>query len=300
MVDKPPPGQNPNSNTSQQVAGNPTDSSDGSYLTPPPFPSIGTTDFHLIDPVEPPTKPDISIGDLESRPKTELVQLILDYQQKLDSWRCAASDFLSAIALSPEMTDSVYARTLRELLTNALESLESIDALRHVLCSMPSIRKEAPVINLIKWTGLEFSEWDVAWAPTSWWVSLSADGSRWGLPFNCMARVSDIQLQGRMQCSLSADITALRIKFTYPPQLAMNVVTSVGLGVVPVPVQQSIAQLIQTQVKRFVETRLCCDEGMVIVLRRKPITPLTENDISEAVAQARTASTVRLRGTTLF
>lgn len=300
MVDKPVLRESSNIDSPSGTGGNTTDRNDGSYAIPPLFPSTELTSYHPSALNEPIARTDFSISDLESRSKSELVDIILDYQHKLESWRCAASDFLSAVALSPEMTDTVYARTLRELLTNALESLDSIDALKHVLCSMPSIRKEAPVVNLLKWTGLEFSEWDVAWAPSSWWVSLSADGSRWGLPFNCLARVSDIQLQGRMQCSLSKDITALRIKFSFPPQITMNVATSVGLGVVPVPVQESIAELIRTQVKMFVESRLCCDEGMVIVLRRKAVTSITENDISEAVAQARSASSVTLKGTTLF
>lgn len=300
MVDKPVPQQNSNPDSPPETPRDAKNTNEGTYTIPPLFPSAELTDYHPTIFDIPTEKINLSTSDLESRSKSELIELIINHQQQLESWRCAASDFLCALALSPEMTDSVYARTLRDLLTNALESLDSIDALKHVLCSMPSIRKEAPVVNLLKWTGLEFSEWDVAWAPSSWWVSLSADGSRWGLPFNCLARVSNIQLRGRMQCSLSKDITALRVRFIHPPQITIHVATSVGLGVVPVPVQQSIAELIRGQVMNFVESRLCCDEGMVVVLRRKLTAPITEDDISEAMAQARSASTVTVKGATLF
>lgn len=304
MVDKSCSEPSLSSAKRSESTGSTTVEDEGSYIIPPQFPP-----FDPVDQTQKNTNVDIDdshraqtfkVSDLETKSKSELLELLLDSERKLKLWRNAASDFFSALALSPEMTDSVYSRTLRELLTNALQSLDTVDSLQHVLCSMPSLKKEAPTINLVRWDGLKFSEWDVSWAPTSWWVSVSADGSRWGLAFNCLARVSDIHLNGRMQCSLSNDLTAVRTRFSIPPNIRLDVATSVGWGVVPVPVQQSIAQLIRSQIERFVDSRLCSDEGMVIVLRRKYPLKLSENDINEAAAQARSASSVRLRGASLF
>ena len=55
----------------------------------------------------------------------------------------AASDLVSMLALSPEMAEAFYAHSLRDVLSDALRTLQPIEELRHVECSMPSVATEA-------------------------------------------------------------------------------------------------------------------------------------------------------------
>lgn len=300
-MDKAPPTESKDSDHTTQSKEEPP-----TYVTPPPFSPSLSHDF--IDPQPdtnghphaPPHQQTTLHAQLSSLSRSQLEQRLIDTDSALHTWRTAATHLFTSLALSPEMTDAVYARSLRAMLKSALESLDSLESLRHVECSMPSVAKEAPSLDLIRWDGLHFSEWHVEWAPASWWVSVSADGSRWGLAFNCLTNVSNIRLNGLIQCSFSHDLTALRLRFATTPYLHLDVNTAVGWGIVPVPVQQSIAQIIRDQIDSFVDTRLCSHDGMVVVLRRKSTNPLSDSDVSEATSQAKRANAIRLRAATLL
>lgn len=248
----------------------------------------------------PPPSPPSHEQSLENLSHADLLQRAARAEALLAHWRHAASDLFTSLALSPDMTDAFYARSLRVLLKDALEALESVDALRHVEFSMPSVASEAPDVQLVRWDGLPFSEWEFEWAPVSWWVSVSADGSRWGLPFNCLANVSRISMKGRLFCSFSPDLTAVRVRFPARPLLRMTVDTSVGWGAVPFPVRQSIEALIRDEVDKFIDERLCNSQGMVIVLRRKMVRALTDSDVLEAKLQAERAHDIRLTSGTIL
>lgn len=282
----------------------PEETVDGCYMMPPPFnPTAGkysTTEARSRKTDNASIRNASIKEDLSCLSHSELLHYAVETTSKLKEWQNAASCLLTSLALSPEMTDIFYSRSLRALLTSALESLDSIDALQHVECSMPSIAAEAPQIDLVQWHGLHFSEWDVQWTPTSWWVSVSADGSRWGLAFNCLAKVSQISLTTRLRCSFSQDLSAVRVRFTGTPHLDMQVDTTVGWGIVPVPVRESIEQMIRSEIENFMDTRLRNDEGMIIVLRRRPLLSLSESDVFEATLQAKRAGNIKLRTTTLF
>lgn len=277
---------------------------DGCYVMPPPFNSTpgkcSTTEAGSPKTNKESNRNESIKEHLSCLSHSDLLQYAMETTSRLNEWQNAASSLLTSVALSPEMTDIFYSRSLRALLTSALESLDSIEALQHVECSMPSIAAEAPEINLVQWHGLHFSEWDVQWTPTSWWVSVSADGSRWGLAFNCLANVSQISLTTRLRCSFSKDLSAVRVRFTGTPRLDMQVDTTVGWGVVPVPVRESIEQMIRSEIQNFMDSRLCNDEGMIIVLRRRPLLSLSESDVFEATLQAKRAGNIKLRTTTLF
>lgn len=285
----------------------PIETADGIYTAPPLFPNPdenATTGSKV--------KLDIQHEQLNEQKEklteklsklshAQLVQHVVDSQYALHEWRHTCSDILSVLTLSPEMTDVFYSRSLRNLLKSALESLESVDCLRHLECSMPSIAAERPFVDIIRWDGLNYSEWKIIWSPKSWWVSVSADGSKWGLAFNCLANVSAISLNAKIQCSFSPDLTSLRLRFMEKPKLNMSVETNVGWGFVPIPVQQSIQDIIKSQIHQVVDSRLCNPQGMVVVLRRKPSSEsVSDNDIYEATMAAKRANEVRLRSPSFF
>ncbi|KAI0564260.1 hypothetical protein FGB62_28g230 [Gracilaria domingensis] len=262
-----------------------------SYTNPPAFPKT--------PPVHADTDEDLR-AHLKTLSHEQLVQRCMLNEMRLRQWEQASSSFVSALALTPEMTEAFYARSLRHLLSSALETLDVVDELRHVECSMPCVKGEAPRISLSLWRDLAYSEWHVQWSPASWWVSVSAVGYRWGLSFNCLTKVTGIYLNGMIRCSFSKDMTSLRIGFPQKPILDMTVESSVGWGAVPIPVREQIENLVRSEIEQFVQTRLTGANDMVVVLKRKAEKHLTESDLQEARSQAERASAVNLRATTLL
>lgn len=226
------------------------------------------------------------------------MERLLAAEQRLSSYHSAASDLLSALALTPEMTESFYARSLRELLSSALLSLETVESLSHIECSFPCVKNEIPSVELVTWAGLRYSEWDIDWAPHSWWVSASALGSRWGLAFNCLTTVSRIRLKGCLRCSFADDMSSVRVAFRETPSVDMSVESVVGWGLMPIPVKESIEELVIAEIERFVRERLT-EDSVVVVLRRRPA-GVSDLDIMEARLQATRARSVALRAQTLL
>lgn len=267
---------------------------DGYYVRPPPFgapPDAPGQDASAREKLR---------GELKALSHEELVERLAGAELRLRKWEASASELVTTLALSPDMTEGLYARSLRDLLSAALLTLESVDGLRHVECSMPCVAAEAPHVSMREWAGLDYSEWDVEWSPSSWWVSVSADGSRWGLGFNVLTRVSAMRLEGALRCAFSKDLTSMRTSFMEKPCLEMDVESSVGWGVVPIPVRVQIEAMVRAEIERFVEQRLTGDESMVVVLRRKALAKITESDLLEARDQAKRSSNVNLRSALLL
>lgn len=269
----------------------PLTTDDGVYSPPPPLACVEASND---------TEDDTLRAELGLLSTEQLVDRLVAAENRLKKWQHVASELVTTLALSPEMTETYYARQLRELLSSALLALEGVDELRHVECSMPCVSGEKPNIEMVEWAGLEYSEWMLDWAPHSWWVSVSVIGSRWGLGFNSLTNVSGMYLKGVIRCSFSKDLTALRVSFRETPILDMAVEGRVGWGVVPIPLRERIERLVRMEIVRFVERRLTGDESMVVVLRRKALAVLSESDIEEATEQAKRASSVSLRSKLLL
>ena len=265
--------------------------SEGYVHLPPKLPST--------PPVSPLPRENIR-NKLSALTKEELLEHAVSCERRLDQWQRAATDIVSALALSPDMTETLYARSLRGLLSESLITLESIDELRHVEISMPCVERERPDVDLLKWDGLHFSEWRIEWAPASWWVSVSVVGNRWGLGFNCLTNVSAIQLSGHLRVAFSKDLTSVRVSFSENPEMEMVIESVVGWGAVPLPVRESIEEMVRVEIENFVTNRLTGDQSIVVVLRRKALMKLNEGDILEAKSQAERAANVNLRSPTLL
>ena len=231
--------------------------------------------------------------------KEDLVEELLKARRLLHTWSTAASSLVTALALAPEST-SFYARMLRELLSDALDELELIDELRHVECSMPSIPSESPHLTLVDWRGLPYSTWDIQWSPNSWWVSVSAVGYRWGLSFNVLTQCSSITIHGRLRCAFSPDLTSVRLSFVQEPDLHMSIESTVGWGAVPIPVREQIESIVRAQILSFISNNLVGEESLVVVLRRKAIQAISNEDLQEARAAAQRATNVNLRPPSLL
>jgi len=160
----------------------------------------------------------------------------------------------------------MYSRLLRTILCTALKSVVSIQHIRHVECSLPSLPTERPKLSLINisnissTTCISDSRWRIDWKPASWWVSVAATGSKWGLAFNALTTVSHISISGVVKTRFSEDLTAIRLAFVDEPQLDMTVKSevamAVGMGVynmgIPVPVEEQIEDVIRNELRRFI------------------------------------------------
>lgn len=275
----------------------------GCATSPPPFPPAhrASSDADILKAPKPHESAETDEDDealrldLHNLSREQLIARVLASEQQLRGWKAAVSELVTTLALCPEMTEGYYARSLRNLLSESLQALDAIDSLRHIECSMPSVAAEAPSVTLLHWSGLPYSTWLVDWSPSSWWLSVSAVGSRWGLGFNSLTNVSAIYLRGRLRCAFSSDLTAVRISFVEPPELDMCIESSVGWGAVPIPVREQIEASVRAEIVSFVETRLTGEESMVFVLRRKALEKISDSDLLEARKQAERASMVNLR-----
>jgi len=215
---------------------------------------------------------------------------------------------VSALALAPD-SNAMYSRLLRTILCTALKSVVSIQHIRHVECSLPSLPTERPKLSLINisnmssTTCISDSRWRIDWKPASWWVSVAATGSKWGLAFNALTTVSHISISGVVKTRFSEDLTAMRLAFVDEPQLDMTVKSevamAVGMGVynmgIPVPVEEQIEDVIRNELRRFIMDTLVGKNSSVIVLRRKPTNPVSKEDLEEAISAAHRANAVQLR-----
>ncbi len=285
----------PSPRTPRSNAEPPLVTGDGRYTRVPSFSAsssgsaLSSSDANAV---EANGKPRKEVDELQNKSKDELIAEVLALRSRITAWEKLSSSLVAAVALAPEM-NAMYARLLRSLLCDALRQVSTISQLLHVECSLPSIASEKPRLTLLHCDSLADTVWDVVWAPSSWWVSVAATGARWGIPFQALTTVRRIQISGRLRCAFASDVTAIRVAFDEEPRLDMQVLAEVGWGVVPIPVQQQIEQVVRSELRRFVTDTLVGENSTVFVLRRKLVN-MTAEDLKEAKDAARRANNIKL------
>lgn len=224
--------------------------------------------------------------------RAELIARLAAAEESCARYANAARAILAALALSPA-ANAYYARIARTLLVDTLETLPSITSIRHCECSMPSIASgaEAPVLDLVRFDGLSYSEWDVLWSPRSWWLSVAVTTA---VGLHVHVRVSNLKLQGRFRCSLPHDLSSVRIGFAGSPHIDLSIETEIGIGVVPVPFHESIESTVREGIANFFAGNLLNDNSMLFVLRRRQCL-IGEEEVAAAVEAAKRASSILSR-----
>lgn len=267
---------------------------DGRYTRVPSFctsasdSGMSSTEMNMNETEENATR---EMEDLETKSKEELMREVMKLRRQINDWEDLTSRIVAAIALAPEM-NSMYSRLLRTLLSEALKQITTIREILHIECSLPSITREKPKLKLLESESLSNSLWELRWSPKSWWISVSAIGLRWGLSFQALTTIRKIEISGKLRCAFSSDITAIRISFIEEPQLDMEIIADVGWGIVPLPVQQQIDQVVRAEMKKFLIDTLVGDNSTVFVLRRK-IVSMTAEDLLEAKDAAKRANNIK-------
>jgi len=197
------------------------------------------------------------------------------------SWERLCVDLLSSLALTPSMT-AFYAEQVTELLTNSLCGIEQVLSVDFVQCSFPSVPRERPLLRLVRWLGLHYGEFELAWAPKSWWIAASVHAA---IGCQLLVKLHGMSVKGIVRTALSPDCSALRLSFCANPKLAMTASSSVLVGTIPVPLQDWTEAAVLKLVHELVHSRLVSPNSQVFVLRRTLLGGAEELDIARRAAE---------------
>lgn len=227
--------------------------------------------------------------DIHELTRAELIEQLAAAEARCARYANAAKSVLAALALSP-VANAHYSHVARSVLLSTLETLPSVSSVSFCECSMPSIASgaEAPNLDLIRFDGLDYSEWGVSWSPRSWWLSVALTTI---LGLHVHVRVSNFRLQGQLRCSLSLDLSSLRLAFAGSPKLDLVIETKVGLGVVPVPLRDSIETTVRDGIANFFSANLLNENSMLFVLRRRQYA-IGDDELAAAIDAANRASNI--------
>jgi hypothetical protein len=219
---------------------------DGTWTQAPAFPSLAKKDIFDEADSQQASRDSAPLASLSYE---ELLARCHRAEAACARYEHASRTLLSALALSPS-ANAFYARHARTLLAAALVALPAVGTVGHVECSMPSIASgsEGPHLQLARFDGLQYSEWDVHWQPSSWWLSVSVVTA---LSLKVHVHVTDIRITGRVRCALPYDLSSVRVGFTDEPNVHLQINTSIELGSVPVPLHAAIDREIRQQVHNF-------------------------------------------------
>lgn len=233
-------------------------------------------------PAPPPPPPPSDLASL-SRPALEA--RLAAAEAAVAHYAAAARAALGALALGAS-ANAAYCGAVRAALVGALGRLPAVASVEHCECSMPALDAEAPDCALVRFDGLAGSEWDLDWAPASWWVDVRLTTAL-GL---CVAvHVSAMRVRGRVRVGLSGDLSSVRLGFAAGrPLIELAIESSVNVGYLPIPgsLRETIDGGIRAAVSAFVEDNLVGGNTMLFVLRRRPA-EVSDADVAAATEAAR-------------
>uniref|UniRef100_A0A7S2ZMZ6 Uncharacterized protein n=1 Tax=Rhodosorus marinus TaxID=101924 RepID=A0A7S2ZMZ6_9RHOD len=215
---------------------------------------------------------------------------VLELESQVKSWQDVARDFLFGMALSPEM-NSWYATILREYLQKALSEIPQVEKVNFTECSFPCVPSETPEIQMLKWEGMGLGEWNVEWAPKSWWIAFSVTGTQSPLPtrFNALVTISSVHLQGRLRTALPNDVSSVRFAFCSKPDLTFKTSFQLNWGRLPVPVRVSIESTVEDAIDAFIQNKLLLPNSYWVVMRRKRSFKVNDQEMLVAIKSAQRA-----------
>ena len=204
-------------------------------------------------------------------------------------------NFLHCVMLSPDMNE-MYNTECSTLLRDALKTVEQIQTIKYVDCSFPSVPSEAPHIQLIRWESMQYSEWQVRWAP-SWSVQVAVEGLQY-LQFTLMLRLFDFRISGRIVFRASNDLSEIKLMFLSQPKMRLKTECSVSWGSVPLPLQTYIETVVQDEFQRYTRDNVVTPHEMALhPTSFQPKKGLTEADVERAIRATQLARQLASMGT---
>ena len=218
----------------------------------------------------------------------------LQAEGRLRMWEDVVSRLAFLMLLGPEMSE-YYKRTLMKELSTALRSLDQIEEVRDLKCSLPAVPSEAPRLELVRGGDLaEPMEWDLLWAAASWSVSLSVSGRVYGVGFSLDLRLHRFGVRGRVKVVIprgaDGDLSQIKVSFLRPPELDVAVDCHVVVGMVPLPVRSQVDAKVRSSFARWLECELVEPNAMLFKLASmRPKRNLSDADVQQAIADAERA-----------
>mmetsp|Transcript_73066 Transcript_73066/g.202656 ORF Transcript_73066/g.202656 Transcript_73066/m.202656 type:complete len:533 (-) Transcript_73066:151-1749(-) len=217
-----------------------------------------------------------------------------ELQGRLNMWESLISSLSFVMAMGPDRGEQCK-RTFMKELSDAIKSVDSVQEVSHVTCSIPAVQSEAPRLSLIHWNGEldQPMEWDVQWASACWSVGVSVLGRQYGLSFSLKLRVHHFGIKGRLSVSLpqgrAMDLSEARVSFVELPKVEFLVDSDVLLGVVPLPVQSQVDAKIRAALKQWLSKEMVEPNAMVFTIPSlRPKYELSDKDVQQAILDAET------------
>jgi len=217
----------------------------------------------------------------EARLRRENAALRAELQrarQANENWATAASALVNVLLMSPRQNDN-YASEVRKQLQKALGSLSAVERIRYVNCSFPASKAHAPSVKLVRWHALDDSEWELRWSP-AWSCEVVVDG-RQVISFSALLRVSGVSATGRLKLAFSKDLSKLKLQFAETPATKLDVDCKVIIGKVPLPIQETMGNLIRDGALRWINDNLVAPNDLTITLHERQ-RALTDKEYEQA------------------
>mmetsp|Transcript_17964 Transcript_17964/g.54972 ORF Transcript_17964/g.54972 Transcript_17964/m.54972 type:complete len:322 (-) Transcript_17964:347-1312(-) len=199
-----------------------------------------------------------------------------------EKWASAASALVNVLLMSPRQNDN-YASEVRKQLEKALGSLSVVERIRYVNCSFPASKAHAPSVKLVRWHALDDSEWELRWSP-AWSCEVVVDG-RQVISFSTLLRVSGVAITGRLKLAFSKDLSKLKLQFAETPATSLAVDCKVIIGKVPLPIQETMGNLIRDGALRWINDNLVAPNDLSITLHERE-RPLSDQEYEQAKTAA--------------
>lgn len=217
---------------------------------------------------------------------------------QLRHWRAAAQEFTHASCFDPR-TCQYFQETLTEVLTSSLLEVEGVEAVRWVSCSMPSVPAHAPRMDLVRWTGLSESLWDVIWAPP-WTVEVCVDGTNGWVSCTALLKLRGLSLRGLLALAFTPALTEATVAFASVPTIDLDVDCTVRWGALPVggPIGDSLERAIEDMVRpslmQVVQERWVAPNTQTVSLSDTGLWEVFENESVKRATEAAEAASKRL------
>eukprot|EP00928_Gymnodinium_smaydae_P054697 TRINITY_DN38430_c0_g1_i1.p1 TRINITY_DN38430_c0_g1~~TRINITY_DN38430_c0_g1_i1.p1 ORF type:complete len:343 (+),score=69.51 TRINITY_DN38430_c0_g1_i1:110-1138(+) len=210
-------------------------------------------------------------------------------------WEQLFSSVAALVVLGPASLE-FYKRTLITEVRRALESVEQIREVSNLECSFPAVPSEAPRLRLERWNGdlAGPMEWDVAWSPASWALSLSVSGRQFGLGFTLALRLRRFDLRGRVRVHFpeakAADLSKINVSFVSLPEIGFAVECGVACGILPLPVQSQVESTVREAFLGWLSKEVVAPHSMLFnVAALEPKRSLSDSDVQQAILDAQLA-----------
>ena len=181
-----------------------------------------------------------------------LRQRLAEAERQLGVWKASASQCAQAACFSPRMCEFLKDMATTEL-TKALLAVDHVDRVRWISCSFPSIERDAPQLDLLEWTSLSDTLWDLQWSP-KWSIDIvvEATGPAY-ISCTLEVRLSRFSIRGQLRQSFAPDLSSVKACFATTPAVAFDVDCSASWGVVPLPIEGAVEQQIREQMQEFLQ-----------------------------------------------